>query len=1044
MSDTGSGTTIETQLLVSAQPAQLDLDAQTELSITTNAQDYEVILENDKLTYDKRDNNKLVLTAKKEGLCKIDIKATADGGTEKKITWYINVIIVPTSLTVDPQPGEIAIGQEVELTIETNAGDYQLSFSNPKVIRQGSAKNKITAIGLGECTVTVTATKMNADPATVSFTTVSKFHKPTNDDGTPVSIKLFNTSTRRTTTLSTSDNDSTRDVTINLPSYSGTLVTEESMIDTTRMITKPFIMVPSTGTSDFRDQFIATDFETALGFNGTHDQTIWQLAKDSNFKEIIKTKVYTKEGGYESMCKATLNDVGSGTYYVRVKYKSDRYESAWSPSVYVGLGFAHADSNKTPLKVVASPDASKWQPPKGVERINEVYYGAYYGTIAHSELVDDYDYRGTFNTIKNAFDPTRYTVEEDAKKLILMKKGYQVIHNDKLWYALQNMENQSKDTMIVPGESSGHWAVDERTALATPRLICDIIGIGFEINDSNANGITNGKTAINPLVNHEEGYIKYVYNGKLCYTTPKPICVDGIAWTDLAQREVCHKERTVRLGKYLYWVRLMDEEEYKEVFGRLLDGTYHNGKSSDYLLDKKVWVNDFQTGTSRNVMYFAKPETVKGSPILGNTNGEVDAPTDSNKPTIKVQNNYTRIKVGEEVDLGIAIGNGGTRWAPDLYYQTENGSLCVDFKYDPNSENDEVLKYTGIVSGIKPGKNVIDLVVMKKYGVSVDVNDINNTFTITYTIEVVEDKEIVQRGTLDPKSRTGSFRYVLEYIEEECAPYKQLEQFYNVNIPKAENENFIYDKYADVGYYGVVPADKFMTYTTLSTKTGYTAGTLQHDTAGWLKFYWHGMILYIAKKPPRYNVSWTNTKNHNCQYGWDMGGDNGKFIEVNGLPYRVANVMGSRKAPYNNTMNFSGTQTKIVATNAIQENWKYSQWGECIVRLADIYVGYEEVNNTTFGGSDLEYVGGLQCGDPFHKFTTTDIVVRHDRDGNGTGCYARETVTGTKCVWVGHAGFGFWGDNGTPSHADNHRGWRPVVYPSRLQNSRVGGGKVGG
>ena len=1039
---------VETTLQLSQQPASLDKGNMVKIDVTTNAVTYEVVLDNDNLHIADKEVGSFKLVADKTGLTKVDVKATAEGGSEKIITWYINIVIIPTELTVNDKPTEMEVGKEYTLDINTNATDYSIDFTDRQVLRVGSSSNKIVAIGLGKSKIIVSAKKLNAETVTVEWEVNVKYIKPVKPDGNPVNIKLINTSTRRTVSLITSDNTSTNDITIKLPKRSGTLVTEESLQEQNKLITTPFIITPATGTDDYRGEFLGSPFEAGMGYNGNHIKTVWQLAKDSKFTEIIFTKTVTKESGADRLTKSCLNDVGTGTYYVRVKYQTEDFESAWSPSIYVGLGVAHADDNKTPIKIYNHPKSGEWSAPTGLSKIRDLQYGAYYGKVEHNNLVDDYDYRGTFNTIKNAFKKERYSTPDTANKLIWMKKGYQVIHDGKLWHALQTMENADKDSMIVPGESSSYWSVDERTNLGTPRLVCDQVGIGFGVVDNNHNGMSSGKNAIDPLVNHTEGYLKYIYNGKLCYTTPKPIC-NGIAWTDLAQRELCHRERTIRLGKYLYWVRLMDEAEYEELFGRLMDGTYDKKSISDFELDKKIWVNDKQTGSARNVMSYATPVAVKGSAILGNTVGEVTAPTASEKATIKLNNNYTKIKVGEEVNLDITVGNGASQWKPLIEDLAMDDELCVAFlKYntthldsdgdserriETRSDTGMLQEYNGKIVGGKPGRNTIKIVTAKDPDT---IEEGSASYTeITYVVEVVEDKPVVNKSTLDPKSRTGALRLVLEYIEEGCAPYKQYEQYYNTTIPKADNEEFRYDPYSDVGFYGIVPVDKIMGGNALSAACGFTSGSAQHDAMGYLKFYWHGMIIYIAKKPIRYNVSWNSIKQHNCQYGWDMGSNDSKFVTAHNNRYRVANMLGARQSPYDHTKTTYPSQNKLHVNNILSENGRYSQNSECLARLAPSYVGYEEEPNVHYASNYLDQVSFVQCGDAFQKMTTSDLCRRYDIDGNGTAEYAREVGSGNYSIHLGFYGFGRWEGHYALTFANTHTSWRPVLYAER--HSRV-------
>lgn len=108
-----------------------------------------------------------------------------------------------------------------------------------------------------------------------------------------------------------------------------------------------------------------------------------------------------------------------------------------------------------------------------------------------------------------------------------------------------------------------------------------------------------------------------------------------------------------------------------------------------------------------------------------------------------------------------------------------------------------------------------------------------------------------------------------------------------------------YDPITDTGYYGEVTSAQFYTGTQISTATGVTSGTLQNDTEGWLKFYWHGQVLFIAKKTYRYNLSWDNINSANAVYGVNLGSTGKKTITHSGssTKYDVKLMKGAIKDP---------------------------------------------------------------------------------------------------------------------------------------------------
>ncbi len=108
-----------------------------------------------------------------------------------------------------------------------------------------------------------------------------------------------------------------------------------------------------------------------------------------------------------------------------------------------------------------------------------------------------------------------------------------------------------------------------------------------------------------------------------------------------------------------------------------------------------------------------------------------------------------------------------------------------------------------------------------------------------------------------------------------------------------------YDPITDTGYYGEVSSAQFYTGTQVSTACAVTSGTLQNDTEGWLKFYWHGQVLFIAKKTFRYALSWDQINTANAVYGVNLGSTGKKTITHSGssTSYDVKLMKGAVKDP---------------------------------------------------------------------------------------------------------------------------------------------------
>ena len=889
-----------TVLTLSQQPSDLDRNTYVDIKVETNASDYSVVLENGNLSYEKKENNILRITAVADGTCKVTVSAQASGEEITSVNWYVSVSVIPTDLQVDPKPTELNVGDRKVITVTTNAQNgYKVNTTDElkaRIINVTDSNFTIEATGIGEVTVTVSATKNNSVLKTVVMIINVAYQAPVDDKGTPTSIRLVNNTTKRTVSIETSANESADDIIVTLPAYSGTLVTEEALETDTKVIKTPSIITPPNNTDDWKGFFIGSPYETRLGSAEEHESTIWEASHDQDFTEIFYLKQVRKGdiNDINTLEKTCLEDIGSYVAcYVRVKYFSKSHESDWSSPVYIRTAAVALHGMTVPKKIYTRPTSETQNKKYGDFSTN--YFGAYYGIVDHSKLVDGYDYRGTWKTIKEKYVKSNYN--NSSTLPIRMKKDFQVLHNGKLWYALKEDAPTESANMIEPGKDATMWKEETRTALGTPARVAREIGIGFNLPDANCDGLSTGSTSVGPKANDELGYLKYIYKGKLCYTPVKPIC-NVIAWTDLAKREAVYGNRTIRLGTELFVVRLMLEDEYKELFTRLTNGTYDNLTSAELGLEQKQWIFDEQEGASRNYM----------------------------------------------------------------------------------------------------------------------------TGTTT-------------KGSLDPKSRTGSWRFVLEYIPDHSAPYNNLERSFP-NAQKANNENFIYDRYSDTGYFGVVEYHDFIGGDELNTRAGFTSGSQLYITSPWFKFYWHGQIVYMLKQPSRYSVSYNNIATHNCHHGTDMGGNGKKTITINGCTYRLMNFIGANETPYTRTGFTEGDLGSLPGANLELEKGKYSQWNELFYRIAKGYMGYTDKNGTDEWSNGYQcYHGGYQLGDNWAEYSADELITRYSAS-NGTACWGRDLSNST-ILYRGARGVAFWYGLDVLSHSSAGCAWRCLLSLITTFNVRM-------
>ncbi len=273
--------------------------------------------------------------------------------------------------------------------------------------------------------------------------------------------------------------------------------------------------------------------------------------------------------------------------------------------------------------------------------------------------------------------------------------------------------------------------------------------------------------------------------------------------------------------------------------------------------------------------------------------------------------------------------------------------------------------------------------------------------------------------SIHPGSRVGSYRPVLELIPAGSEPYNNLP-----NCPLATNENFQYDMYTDTGYFGVTPASSLLTGSVLATTIGLTSGTVQNDTEGYLKFYWHGKIIYMAKKTFRHTASWDNIKARNAIFGVDLGGVGKTTVSKDTYTFTVAIPTGAGKAPQSDIQYWT---SPTFAGNVLLEIGKFSMWNELMYRVHNTFVD-NVLSNQDGTTSNYEYTGGVQIGDNWANFINADLSIYYNDSGNGTATWCQETSSITPTSRVGRGYIRLASSNRNVATGTNtYVGWRPLL-----------------
>lgn len=999
---------VETTLELDRTPSQIDIGEDIEIIVKTNAYSYNVTSDSDFVAVNKLQGGKFRLTGVRKGQSSIEIRATADGGTEKVITFVVNCIITETTLSINEQPENFLLGDTKELQVKTNAPYFTFISDDPDVMRVDES-GRMTAIGLGSTRVTLKAQKPYSIEKVITWGLDVKFSKPVNNKGTAVGLKLVNVNTRRTVNIETSNNESTEDLTIKLPNQSGTLITEETFTTESGIIATPYITTPVTGTENYRGKFTTTPAEVMSSYTKGHTHTIWEVARDKDFNNIVYRKKASKIDNKGDLCSTWLHDAGMGAFFIRCKHVAGEWESGWSPSVYVSLAMPTIHNISEPTKIFTNPEISKYTPPPGIKRIRDLYDGCYYGIINHDQLDGTYEYRGTFEDIKNNFNKDRYNEPDRAHVLLKSKAGWQYWQDGELYRAIVDMNPTDVESMVTPGSDPTKWLIEDRTTLPTPDLVLEHIGLGHGLNDNNASpgGVNTGNVKIlGDKENTTDGYLMYSYKGKLCWTTPKPIC-SAVSWTDIAKRDHNYNMKTARFGKYLYHIRMIYEDEYKELFHRLQDGTYDNRPGTDFGIDKTEWVYDTKHGTNRRAVTSAFP---------------VEPAVNENRPTIELTDM-------EELKTSLTLNNHVSEMMVDQI-QTLNVTTSAG-TYTVESDDSAIINVA--VDG-----DTRKLYALKEGTVNITIKARETDKTervLSYQI-VVKKKILLPRGVdvVGTERENRAFRFVLEYIEEGCAPYNNLGAYYGDNVKFPENNEFYYDRASDTGYFGMINPVAFLDRNTVvyNPNIRFSGGTDGDWHPPIVMFYYHGMLVYMICGYYRDAVKILDINRNNVNYGYDMCSIKEKIIPFRGHEYWVTLMTQTTQNPFRQDLdNTNNTNNKLRLSHIEKELTKHCMFGELWQRMSDYYGGYRDDTSYHSGGL-LHEQYSVQRGRSFKRLSTREAQVAYDRGGRRGSWHIGRDVSSIKGNQVSHMLANYRGhhqqysERSVVDNSDTNSCWRPT------------------
>ncbi|HZK41487.1 MAG TPA: hypothetical protein VFD14_00810 [Clostridia bacterium] len=209
----------------------------------------------------------------------------------------------------------------------------------------------------------------------------------------------------------------------------------------------------------------------------------------------------------------------------------------------------------------------------------------------------------------------------------------------------------------------------------------------------------------------------------------------------------------------------------------------------------------------------------------------------------------------------------------------------------------------------------------------------------------------------------------------------------------------------DEGFFGVVPANNFITGDDLASAITLSNGSPQFSDVDWLKLASGGKILFSPMKAIRCNISWDHIFNKGAVWGdGTTGGD--RTVQVQGFTFKVRLFRG-----LNNSYN-----PKTVPAGYDGVHCHGSEWNRLILPL---HVGAKT-------GSWGSYGDNVESGLPYWgtDFTDADLQVA---SGNGRASWCQNYAYSSS-VRCSRGSYGVaYSSNGTSSGSSTSLGWRPVL-----------------
>ncbi|MGM0437499.1 MAG: hypothetical protein ACQEQD_04440 [Bacillota bacterium] len=351
---------------------------------------------------------------------------------------------------------------------------------------------------------------------------------------------------------------------------------------------------------------------------------------------------------------------------------------------------------------------------------------------------------------------------------------------------------------------------------------------------------------------------------------------------------------------------------------------------------------------------------------------------------------------------------------PQIFDPTANGG---DGGWIALYGDDDNIQKTKLSEAVPAGSNIIGQVKLTD-GTDAVVVDINGSLQIV---------PMDSSGTeLFTDSNPGKVQQTGSNVTDEIIQKLETIIINTKNVADITNYDTLSFGTMDAGFFGIIPANEFITGEQLASDVGITQGASQFSDTPWLKFAFQEEIYIIPQKPIRYNISWDHIYEAGAVYGDGLtAGESGAehhnltsssgtdlsptvqdaTVSINGNNYRVALMRGAADDPTNSfddaDIGSLGPENEWNALmlpiheKATAGNWNYSNYAP------------SDVPDWGIGFSDGE-------------------LITHRDFGNGSYSWCQETRDSdvSRRVGRGYGGVSYLSAVGSVN-PHSPRGWRP-------------------